>query len=323
MTMTVALSGSAEVETPRERAVRRVEELKRAVGGVLEVLAAIYRDEDWRYLHDDTGAPFAGFGQFVQYTLGGSASNARRYRQGVETLVVPLRDLTAPDTRIPVTPNDIAQLGQSGARRVVAAAPDVLDGISDSRAQTAALRELIDEVIAERHSPTSTDGAVSSDDESSMLPAIPAALPRAPAGDVAAAGDYCRDMASDSMGADPLSRAVDAVTGRDDRPDMAAGPATDCQKLARAQSMMIARATISGADLQAVLSTVLSVDPVTAADGVDAANSAQTARDCLAAAQRLARLGQLLKALHEAQPAKQTLIRTLSGTDSSGAVPTS
>ncbi|ORB76803.1 hypothetical protein BST46_28060, partial [Mycobacterium timonense] len=109
--MTVALSGSAEVETPRERAVRRVEELKRAVGGVLEVLAAIYRDEDWRYLHDDTGAPFAGFGQFVQYTLGGSASNARRYRQGVETLVVPLRDLTAPDTRIPVTPNDIAQLG--------------------------------------------------------------------------------------------------------------------------------------------------------------------------------------------------------------------
>ena len=205
--MTVTLSESAEVETPRERAVRRVEELKHAVGGVLEVLAAIYRDEDWRYLHDDTGAPFVGFTQFVQYTLGGSASNARRYRQGVATLVAPLRELTVSDTRIPVTPNDIVQLGQSGARRVVAAAPDVLAGISDRGAQTAALRELIDEVITERHSPTGA-GAASSDGDLSVLPAVPAALPAVvPGGDVAVAGGCRGDVA-----VDPHGPAVETLT---------------------------------------------------------------------------------------------------------------
>ncbi|EUA65489.1 hypothetical protein I553_10786 [Mycobacterium xenopi 4042] len=40
------------------------------------------------------------------------------------------------------------------------------------------------------------------------------------------------------------------------------------------------------------------MDPVAAVDAVDAAHTAQLASDCLAAAQRLARLGQLLKALH-------------------------
>ncbi|WP_084020251.1 hypothetical protein [Mycobacterium avium] len=296
----MTLTGPADVETPQERAVRRVEDLKRAVGGVLEVLAAIYRDEDWRYLHDATGAPFTGFTQFVQYALGGSASNARRYRQGVETLVAPLRELTASNTRIPVTPNDIVQLGQSGARRVVAAAPDVLSGISDSRAQTAALRGLIDEVITERHSPTGA-GAARPDAES-LVPTVPAALPATPVRDVAVAGDYSGSAAADS-GVDPGGPAVESVSGSyDGYTDKAAGRLLEREQPGQARSELAtpigAGAKIRGIELQAALATVLSVDPVAAVDAVDAAHTAQIANDCLAAAQRLARLGQLLKALH-------------------------
>ncbi|MDA3664975.1 hypothetical protein PFJ02_23710 [Mycobacterium xenopi] len=291
----MTLTGPAEVETPQERAVRRVEELKRAVGGVLDVLAAIYRDEDWRYLHDDTGTPFTGFNQFVQYTLGGSASNARRYRQGVETLVAPLRELTASGTRIPVTPNDIVQLGQSGARRVVAAAPAVLSGISDSGAQTAALRGLIDEVITERHSPTGA-GAARPDAES-LLPTVPATLPATPVRDAAVAGDYSGSAAADGPGVD-----APAVMSACDSPDEHATKERGRRETGQAQSELAthvgAGAPINGTELQAALATVLSVDPVAAVDAVDAAHTAQLASDCLAAAQRLARLGQLLKALH-------------------------
>jgi hypothetical protein len=298
----MAVAGSAEVETPRERAVRRVEELKRAAGGVLEVLAAIYRDEDWRYLHDATGAPFTGFTQFVQYTLGGSASNARRYRQGVETLVAPLGELTASDTRIPVTPNDIVRLGQSGARRVVAAAPAALAGISDSGAQTAALRELIDDVINARHSPTGASATANARDESSVLPPVPAALPAAAAGGVAVASDYCASVAANLVGADPLGPAVESVSGVWE-PCTETTPADRLlERGLRPQPQLGASpgagAMICVAELHAALATVLRVDPVKAVDAVDAMHRAEIARDCLAAAQRLARLGQLLKSLH-------------------------
>ena len=86
MSMTICTVTAADVETAQQRAVRRVDELARAVSGVLEVLAAIYRDEDWRYLRDRCGEPYRDFVGFVRDKLGGSESNARRYRQGVETL---------------------------------------------------------------------------------------------------------------------------------------------------------------------------------------------------------------------------------------------
>ena len=66
MNVTVCTVTAADVETAQERAARRVDELARAVSGVLEVLAAIYRDEDWRYLRDRCGEPYRDFVGFVR-----------------------------------------------------------------------------------------------------------------------------------------------------------------------------------------------------------------------------------------------------------------
>lgn len=314
--MTVAVYEPAQVETAQERAVRRVEELKHAVGSVLEILAAIYRDQDWRYLRDDSGASYSGFTEFVQHTLGGSASNARRYRQGVETLVAPLQELTAAGTRIPVTPNDVVRLGQSGAKAVVMAAPEALSGVTDSSAQTTVLRELIDEVITEHHSPTG--GEERGGSEAALLPPIPAAVPVAAlpsAGaepdatfgdddDQAAAAESAPD--GGAVGSAPAGMAAGDVDQSGAAADIGVVERQLAQPSAAQRKDVEECPSLSGGcvgealtcdELQAALATVLRVDPVAVTDVVDVAHSAQTARDCLVAAQRLARLGQLLKAL--------------------------
>lgn len=259
MTAAVALHPSAEidVETPQERAHRRVEELRRAASGVLEVLAYIYLDEDWKHLTDSDGQPFAGFTAFVQHSLGGSASNARRYRQGVETLIIPLHEITADGTRIPVTPNDIVRLGRGGAEAVIEAAPTALAGITDTTSQTSALRGLLDTVIAEHHSL----GQV----HESTLPEIPATVPP-PA------------LTAGTDGQDPW--------GSD--PDISAEHTEDTSGGLDAADYTALRAT---------LAAVLDLDPVAAAGEINAAHSSRLAGDCLAGAQRLARIAQLLKAL--------------------------
>jgi hypothetical protein len=257
VTAAVALHPSAEIdiETPHERAHRRVEELRRAASGVLEVLAHIYLDEDWKHLSDHDGQPFTGFTSFVQHALGGSASNARRYRQGVETLIVPLHEITADGTRIPVTPNDIVRLGRGGAEAVLEAAPTALAGITDTTAQTAALRDLLDTVIAEHQALG----------HERTLPEIPATVPP-PALTAGTAGH-------DPWGSDPDTSAEhteDTSDGLDDA---------------------------DYTTLRTTLAAVLELDPVSAAGEINAAHSSRLAGDCLAGAQRLARIAQLLKAL--------------------------
>lgn len=270
MTAAMVLHPDAKVdnETPQERAQRRVEELRRAASGVLEVLAQIYLDEDWKYLTDDSGQQFSGFTQFVQHTLGGSASNARRYRQGVETLVAPLQEITAAGTRIPVTPNDIVRLGRSGARAVLEAAPTALAGFSESTAQTTALRGLLDEIIAE-HQPSV--GQL----PDRVLPGIPATVP--PNALTAGGGDD-----HDPWGSDPES------PSREDGPHDAVYPEAE---LDRPDSQ-------DNTALRSALERVLALDPVAAAGDIGARHGAHVAADCMNAAQRLARIAQLLKSLH-------------------------
>lgn len=269
MTAAVAIPpiSEIEVETPEERAHRRVDELRRAASGVLEVLAQIYLDEDWKYLTDEAGQPFSGFTQFVQHTLGGSASNARRYRQGVETLVAPLQEITAADTRIPVTPNDIVRLGRSGAEAVVEAAPTALAGVSGGVPQTAALRDLLDDIIA-------TQQASPGQLKDRVIPEIPATVP--PAALTAGNGEHDAPWGSDpdSPGHDP-------------------GPAdsVDSEEFAEPDSE-------TSIALRAALEQVLALDPVVAAGHITARRGAPLAAECMTAAQRLARIAQLLKALH-------------------------
>ena len=270
MTAAAALHPSAEVdiETPHERAQRRVEELRRAASGVLEVLAQIYIDVDWKYLTDETGEQFSGFTQFVQHSLGGSASNARRYRQGVETLVVPLQEITAEGTRIPVTPNDIVRLGRSGAQAVLEAAPTALAGISENTAQTTALRGLLDGVIADHQSAL---GQL----PDRVVPEIPATVPPSalPAG-------------SDGGGDDPWGSDPDTPGGAGRQQDSECPEADDEPD------------SEDYTALRTALERVLALDPIAAAGDITARHGAVLAADCMSAAQRLARIAQLLKALH-------------------------
>jgi hypothetical protein len=287
-------------ETPSERAARRVEELRRAASSVLEVLAQIYLDEDWRYLSDEAGQPFTGFTAFVQQTLGGSASNARRYRQGVETLVVPLRQLTANGAHIPVTPNDVVRLGRSGAKAVVEAAPETLAGISESSEQTVALRRLLNQVIDAQvdlgriadHGvpeipavvpPAALLAAGAADGDTPSESIDPAAGWYPPVGDISGNPDpWGPDPGGDECGLDTTAahRGTDRDTEHPASPD-------DGSAGARGRGH-------GGGGLRVVLDDVLGLDP-SAVTADAAGRGAALAADCLAAAQRLARIAQLLK----------------------------
>lgn len=257
MSSAVCAPAVGEVETAQERAQRRVGELGRAVSGVLEVLGVIYRDEDWRYLCDRNGVSYSDFGTFVRDQLGGSASNARRYRQGVEMLVAPLQELAGPDTRVPVTPHDVARLGQQGARQVLDGAAERLGEVSGAGERTAVLRELIDAAIAERR-----DCAGRVIDEDDVLPPLP------PAQIPAAADDQ------------------DVSTEVDERPVSVPG------------GDLLGDGDVAGLDarqLYAALEVVGGIDPAAAARDLGT-GGVISAGLCVQAAQRLARLGQILAA---------------------------
>lgn len=309
--MTVCTVTPADVETAQERAVRRVDELARAVSGVLEVLAAIYRDEDWRYLCDRCGEPYRDFVGFVRDKLGGSESNARRYRQGVETLVAPLLEITGAEVRIPVTPNDVAVLGLSGASRVVEAAPGRLEGVGSAEERTAALRELIDSVISERRRRD-----IAGDVVIDVLPSdtVPEALPAAygPAGGFAddplgVAGQGAEVSPADADDDEDAGGGEDRGVGKQPLDRLTSTePAEQAQAVSdvRAAGLPVATAAspsgaTAGVDaLRAALDVVLRLDPALAADALAGCGDVSSAaHDCATAAQRLARLSKLLRVL--------------------------
>ncbi len=266
MSQTVCAAVAGEVETPQERALRRVTLLRSAFQSVFETLTDIYRDEDWRYLRNRQGLHYSDFGHFVRDQLGGSASNARRYRQGVEMLVAPLQELAGPDTRVPVTPHDVAQLGQGGARQVVSDAAGRLGGVSGAAERTTVLRELIDSAIASRrHSPAS----VIDDGLDVLPPAPPAQIP--------AAADEGEDADATEM--TEMSPLVNAPAGD-------AGAVIDSVEVAG-----------DVGQLCAALAVVRAIDPAAVAQTLGSAGGSISAGECGEAAQRLARLSQILTAI--------------------------
>lgn len=307
MSVTICTVTAADVETAQERAVRRVDELARAVSGVLEVLAAIYRDEDWRYLRDRCGEPYRDFVGFVRDKLGGSESNARRYRQGVETLVAPLLEITGAEVRIPVTPNDVAVLGLSGASRVVEAAPGRLEGVGSAEERTAALRELIDTVISERRPrDIAADVVVDALPSDAVPEALPAATADEPAAGSAASLPTIAGQGSHVSPDDEAARSTEDHGAGEHPPDH--HEPTDPALIVdvRAAGLSPAAAAPAGARgdapdvdaLRAALDVVLRLDPALAADALGGSGDVSSAvRDCATAAQRLARLSNLLKVL--------------------------
>jgi len=251
---------AADVETPQERAERRVRELHRCAAGVMDILTDIYRDNDWKHLNDRLGRPYNTFAAFIQEQMGGSPSGARRYQQGIINLIVPLREITGPDIAIPVRSTDIARLGQDGARTVVERAPAALEGQSD---QTLAIRRLIDTVLA-------TDVATDLIEEADQRDNGPAA------GDLVPNGPSRHDDEDDEEAGQHGGQKHDTDDedgdGEDDNDRAGRGQASEFKK---------------------ALHSLLSTDAVALSRQVRA--DPQMASDCVHGAQLLARISQLIR----------------------------
>jgi hypothetical protein len=285
----LVLGERGEMETRRERAERRAARLSSAFADLLTTLADMYRDEDWRELTDREGLAYTGFSAFVQDRLGGSASNARRYQQGITGLVLPLRELTMEGTHIPVTSADVARLGQSGARAVVDAAPDVLAGIDDCDGQAAALRRLIDSVSSR----PSVDEA-SGESVPPLGALVPSAIPVVPHS----------EAAYESTKPPPLMVPSDVEAAHDPDSPLADGAGVVAQgwaALAGDQSSV----GPSCEAFAAAIAVVLREDPVAVAAAVDVAAHPSLASDAVNAAHRLSRFSRLLQSV-ASSPGAQT-----------------
>jgi hypothetical protein len=322
MSTELAVPEISDIETRQERALRRTQQLHNAFQSAFEVLAEIYRDEDWRYINDLAGRPYTGFTAFVQDQLGCAASNARRYQQGIVGLILPLQEVAAPGARIPVTSSDVARLGITGARVVVESAPAALDGVSDPAKQTEALRDLIDSVAKRSTTPGCGPTRESSTPDSPLGALVPATLPVSTE-EPAAAGAVPRRTAS---GEQPPCRETDAqpaTSGATQEwgtpPSAPAGVPHTPQGEAPAEPSSAAAATPSGepdrpalptdgplagaddhatAELESAIDAVLTAgDPTALAQQLSGGHGAALAPKCLASGQRLVRLGQLLRSL--------------------------
>lgn len=297
------------IETRQERALRRAEQLHNAFQTAFEVLAEIYRDEDWRYINDGAGRPYTGFTAFVQDQLGCAASNARRYQQGIVGLILPLQELTAPGTRIPVTSSDVARLGVTGARVVIEEAPGALAGLTDPDAQTDALRDLIDTVTQRSTAPGFGPLRESSTPPASPLGAlVPAEIPDNVEDDDAPASGSSSPTRHEQQPAPstpPWDVANTAATSADDTSPAAApsaaapaGSATKKPRTSGDDTSPQPGAAQVLIDLEAAITAVMAAgDPTALAEQLSDGQGAHLAPKCLASGQRLVRLGQLLRSL--------------------------
>ena len=317
---------AGELETRQERAVRRTVALRTAFQTVFETLADIYRDEDWRYVNDANDRPYNGFTAFVADQLGCASSNARRYQQGIVGLILPLQELVSPGARVPVTSADVARLGVAGARVVIEEAQDALQGITDLEEQTAILRELIDSV-AKRSTVPGFGPVISSTVAESPLGAlVPAALPQLPPGSTGTEGpeengpdsappwppEPGQPAANDGAAAGPVDEDETVWVSQSPDPAPTPRPAAPAGGVPAAGSVIDVGGGAGSAEertapapsaaavkgLEAAIEAILAADdPASLAERIPRSVGTHLAADCVAAAQRLARLGQLLRSL--------------------------
>ena len=211
-----------------------------------------------------------------------------------------------PGARIPVTSADVARLGVAGARVVIEEAPSVLEGIDDCDEQTAALRELIDEV-AKRSTVPGFGPVRESLSDSPLGALVPAVMPELPGGSQSGAAFEDSDERADRGGAGGFGGLGGGEeSGRPERDNAARDsaapmPAKSSEISFGSDEVPDAASTVSVgalASLEAAITAVLATDdPATVAEQVPRGAGATWAVDCMAAAQRLARLGQLLRSL--------------------------
>lgn len=293
------------VETRQERALRRAQQLHNAFQTAFEVLAEIYRDEDWKFINDAAGRPYSGFTAFVQDQMGCAASNARRYQQGIVGLILPLQELTAPGARIPVTSSDVARLGVTGSRVVVEQAPAVLEGVTDPDAQTGALRQLIDSVTQRSTAPgfgPLNESTTPPNPASSLGALVPAQVPDDVDDDIddtspTADHGWAQPHDDEEPPWEQEATAHQPKAATTDPTPPSATPPADPAPTASHNEQPGDTAQIM-ANLEAAIAAVMAAgDPTALAEQLSSGDGAALAPKCLASGKRLMRLGQLLRSL--------------------------
>lgn len=138
------------VEDPQSRAQERFNRLSASFALTLVTVAEMHRDEDWRYLTREDGTAYRNLAEVVQDAAAVSAAMARRYIQGVKTLLLPISSLTVEGTAVPITAADVAQLGEAGASEVIEVLNERLSGHEGPEEATEIIRDTIAETRQRR-----------------------------------------------------------------------------------------------------------------------------------------------------------------------------
>lgn len=148
-----------------ERAEARFSTLTRSFANLMEVVALMHRDEDWRYLKKEDGGEYASLAEVIAVALRKSPSMARRYVQGARDLYLPLSAIVIDGTEISVDSSDVAGLGVDGAREVVERVAERVNGTDDPYEQSQIISDTVDEVRAEREKRSSSAASDNDNDD--------------------------------------------------------------------------------------------------------------------------------------------------------------
>ncbi|BDZ52449.1 hypothetical protein GCM10025867_46900 (plasmid) [Frondihabitans sucicola] len=139
-----------DIEEAKERAENRLAQLTRSFALLLQIVAQMYEDQDWRYLTRPDGTAYGSLAQVLAEELKKSPAMARRYVQGARELYLPLSKITVDGVDIDIDSHDVQDLGIEGSREVVSRVTDRIDGVDDPDDQAAIIRDTVSEVRAAR-----------------------------------------------------------------------------------------------------------------------------------------------------------------------------
>lgn len=139
-----------DIEEAKERAETRLAQLTRSFALLLQIVAQMYEDQDWRYLTREDGTPYGSLAQVLAEELKKSPAMARRYVQGARELYLPLSKITVDGVDIDIDSHDVQDLGVEGAREVVSRVTDRISDVQDPDDQADIIRDTVSEVRAAR-----------------------------------------------------------------------------------------------------------------------------------------------------------------------------
>jgi hypothetical protein len=133
-----------------ERAGERVARLRAAFADAVEVIALMYRDEDWRHLTRPDGGAYRSMAELVADELGVASAMARRYVQAARDFYLPLAAVAVDGTPIAITSADVRELGTAGLADAVDRAQPALAQTIDPDVSSTIIADALAAVRAER-----------------------------------------------------------------------------------------------------------------------------------------------------------------------------